>query len=469
MSIISNWSTVANDNGTLGSTPQYWPEGQAPSTVNNCARLMMATIRTQFNDCQWFNWGYTVTRIAGNKFQVVTASWNTVAVANVFQVGGRLKLSDTSTMYGTITEVSASSTVTNVTFTPDSGSLTASFSSVYNSIITPDLLSLPGGNVPSNVVRQNTAQIYAADGGATDSYVISMSPTVLALATGELILFKANTLNTGPATLNVDGLGAIPIVKQFNMPLITGDILAGQIVSVVYDGTNFQMQSQSSISGGGGSGFDKIVIQKFSTTGTYTPTTGMTYCQIEAWGAGGGGGGAASTAGNQIQGAGGGGAGSYSRTIASAGTIGVSQSVTIGAAGAAATAGGNNGGNGGDTSVGSLCIGKGGSGGVGAGFVGLGGAGGVAGTGDITGTGQSGFSGFSSGSTSVSTPTGGAGGSTLIGGGGAAVYTNTSQAGNAGTGFGAGGSGGATFNSQTQVGGGAGTAGYVIVTEYLIV
>ena len=94
MSLISTWSTVANDNGTLGTTPFYWPEGQAPSTVNDCARLMMATIRTQWNDAQWFNWGYTTSRVAGNSFTVITASWNTVTVANVFATGGRIRSSN---------------------------------------------------------------------------------------------------------------------------------------------------------------------------------------------------------------------------------------------------------------------------------------------------------------------------------------------------------------------------------------
>src|SRR5512147_2589722 len=125
MSLISTWSTVANANGTLGTTPQYWPEGQAPSTVNDCARLMMATIRTQWNDAAWFNWGYTVTRVSGTSFTVVTASWNTVTLPAAFEANGRIKLLDTSTLYGTITTVSASGASTLVTFTPDAGSLTA--------------------------------------------------------------------------------------------------------------------------------------------------------------------------------------------------------------------------------------------------------------------------------------------------------------------------------------------------------
>jgi hypothetical protein len=85
--------------------------------------------------------------------------------------------------------------------------------------------------------------VYAADGGANDDYVISLpvAPTALADITGLPIAFKANTSNTGAATLAVNGLTAKPIKKNVSVALDTGDILAGQVITVVYDGTNFQM------------------------------------------------------------------------------------------------------------------------------------------------------------------------------------------------------------------------------------
>lgn len=353
MSLISRWSTTPNANGTLGSTPFYWPENQAPSTVNDCARQMMATIRTQWNDAAWFNWGYTVTRVSGNSFTVVTASWNTVTLPAAFEVDGRIKCYDTSTIYGTITTVSVSAASTLVTFTPDAFSLTSSFTSVYNSIIPPTNTPIPGLNIPTNVVTQQMQQIYAVDSGATnsaqitlspvlpayanglmvnvkfantntgattlqidalgsypvrkyggttaldagdirsgqittlefdtdhwemqsqlanafmdqqcsqiyaadssgtDAYVITLSPALASYETGQMINFTAGTSNTGAATLNVNGLGAASIKKQFNQDLATGDILAGQMVTVVYDGSNWEMQSQTASGGGGGGG-----------------------------------------------------------------------------------------------------------------------------------------------------------------------------------------------------------------------
>lgn len=209
------------------------------------------------------------------------------------------------------------------------------------------------------------------------------------------------------------------------------------------------------------SGVTQVVKQTFTSSGTYTPTSNMKYCEIECWGGGGGGGGTANAPSGQTIWSSGGGAGSYSRTIATAATVGVSQTVTIGAAGLAGGVAGA-GGNGGDTSVGAICIGKGGTGGTGA--AGGGGLGGVAGTGDLTGTGQPGASGANSNGTSAITYNS-AGGSTSIGGGG--LSPGGQSNGTAGTGFGSGGSGGASISLGGAVSGGAGTKGYVFITEYI--
>lgn len=91
-----------------------------------------------------------------------------------------------------------------------------------------------------------TALLYAADSGSNDTYAITLSPVPASLAaiTGLPLTFKANTANTGAATLNVNSLGAKTIKKQHDQDLSDNDIESGQTVTVVYDGTNFQMQSQ---------------------------------------------------------------------------------------------------------------------------------------------------------------------------------------------------------------------------------
>jgi hypothetical protein len=86
---------------------------------------------------------------------------------------------------------------------------------------------------------------YAADAETSDTYVITLSPAPTAYYTGMVIHFYAKTANTGACTLNVNGLGAKTIKKFHDQDTATGDIEAGQHVVVEYDGTNFQMQSQT--------------------------------------------------------------------------------------------------------------------------------------------------------------------------------------------------------------------------------
>lgn len=96
---------------------------------------------------------------------------------------------------------------------------------------------------------QKGTVLFAADAGSTDAYAIALSPAPAAYVAGMTYRFKANTLNTGAASLNVNSLGAITIKKAFNADLATGDILAGQYIEVIYDGTNFQMLSPISTTG----------------------------------------------------------------------------------------------------------------------------------------------------------------------------------------------------------------------------
>jgi len=94
---------------------------------------------------------------------------------------------------------------------------------------------------------QDGSIVYAADSGANDAYAITMDTatrTPTGYTTGMVVHFKANTANTGAATLNINALGAKTIKKNHDQDLADGDIESGQIVTVVYDGTNFQMQSQ---------------------------------------------------------------------------------------------------------------------------------------------------------------------------------------------------------------------------------
>lgn len=93
--------------------------------------------------------------------------------------------------------------------------------------------------------NQDSGRNYASDVGSTDAYAITLDPAPVAYFTGQVVRFKANTANTGAATLNVNALGAKPLKKSKDVDLADNDIKAGQIVEATYDGTNFQLLSPS--------------------------------------------------------------------------------------------------------------------------------------------------------------------------------------------------------------------------------
>lgn len=84
---------------------------------------------------------------------------------------------------------------------------------------------------------QKNAESYASSATGNDTYVITLSPVPTSLVNGMTIRFKPDTANTGPATLNVNSLGALSIVTGLSTALSTGDILANQVVEVVYNST----------------------------------------------------------------------------------------------------------------------------------------------------------------------------------------------------------------------------------------
>lgn len=119
MSEIKEWSTTAASNNA--SPPDGWPEGMAPSDVNNSARENMASIRKYYDDPEWRDWGHTITYGSATTFTTAAGDGDTTAI---YHANRRVKADGTltGTIYGTI-QSSSHSTTTTVTVTWDSGSL----------------------------------------------------------------------------------------------------------------------------------------------------------------------------------------------------------------------------------------------------------------------------------------------------------------------------------------------------------
>lgn len=140
---LYQWSTTAANNATADPSIN-WQEGQAPSTVNDSARAMMAAIAVQFqNGWEWLQYGDTPTYVNGTQF---TVPGN---LTGRYTVGRRVKVSVTAgTLYGTIS-ASAYTSLTTVTVALDSGSLDSGLSEVDVGILNPSAPSTPVGTTPS--------------------------------------------------------------------------------------------------------------------------------------------------------------------------------------------------------------------------------------------------------------------------------------------------------------------------------
>jgi len=106
-----------------------------------------------------------------------------------------------------------------------------------------DIAVGPGNTYVTQTGLQKNTEKYAADAGGTDAYAITLSPVPTSYATGMMVIMRANTANTGTATLNVNGLGAKTIVKGVSTTLVDGDIGGSMICTLVYNGTNFVLQN----------------------------------------------------------------------------------------------------------------------------------------------------------------------------------------------------------------------------------
>lgn len=90
----------------------------------------------------------------------------------------------------------------------------------------------------SKYLDQDGSKLYGVAAG-TDTYTVTLTPAPTAYAAGNAYLVKFTNANTGAATINVNALGAKSIVKGATTALVAGDIPAGRIALLVYDGTNF--------------------------------------------------------------------------------------------------------------------------------------------------------------------------------------------------------------------------------------
>lgn len=99
-------------------------------------------------------------------------------------------------------------------------------------------------------VSNTGVEIYGTSTSGTTVYAVALVPAASTYSAGMVVNFKPDT-GGGHPTLNINGLGAKNIMKYVGGSLIavaTGDIVASQLATVMYDGTQFQLMNPSSSS-----------------------------------------------------------------------------------------------------------------------------------------------------------------------------------------------------------------------------
>ena len=87
-----------------------------------------------------------------------------------------------------------------------------------------------GSGLKSGVATASVTDVYTTTISGVTSYTLN-----------DAYIVKFNTANSDGATININGLGAVQLVKNNDVIITGGDIRVGQEFIIIYDGTNFQM------------------------------------------------------------------------------------------------------------------------------------------------------------------------------------------------------------------------------------
>jgi hypothetical protein len=90
---------------------------------------------------------------------------------------------------------------------------------------------------------KDTGIPYAVAAGTSTAYTATLASSISTLASGTSLHFLVPTTNASSVTLNVNSLGAKSITKLGTKSLASGDLITGQVAEVIYDGTEFQLNS----------------------------------------------------------------------------------------------------------------------------------------------------------------------------------------------------------------------------------
>lgn len=139
--------------------------------------------------------------------------------------------------------------------------------------------TIPGWPI-DNIVNSQLLTLYGGvDTGSTNAYIVNFTANFSALTDGIIIAWIAAHTNTGASTVNVNGLGVANLLNQDASALRAGQIVANQVVQMMYKGGNWLLLA-GSFAGGvlavpGAPTSPSISFLGDPTTGFYFPGTGQ--------------------------------------------------------------------------------------------------------------------------------------------------------------------------------------------------
>jgi hypothetical protein len=124
----------------------------------------------------------------------------------------------------------------------------------------------------SNFVDQTGSAVWLTSVSGTNTITATATPTFAAYIAGMSFRFTAAASNTGAVTINLNSLGAKAITKNGAVALGADDILVGAAVTIIYDGTQFQLSAGAGAGNSGANG--AMIVNKTTVTANYTLPSG---------------------------------------------------------------------------------------------------------------------------------------------------------------------------------------------------
>ncbi|WP_394780593.1 hypothetical protein [Undibacterium sp.] len=72
------------------------------------------------------------------------------------------------------------------------------------------------------------------DTGSANAYVVATNPAITSYLDKLSIRFTAANTNTGAATININGMGPVSIIRYDGTPLVANDIPVGAVMDLKY-------------------------------------------------------------------------------------------------------------------------------------------------------------------------------------------------------------------------------------------